>query len=154
MIFLIYILITHVQKKYSLKGLCLVAFKLLQIPFEFISHFLQISFKVTFKFVSNLLLICFTFTSNSFQTCFKLVSDLLQICLEICFKFQKYQEKTLLLKSLFSKITGLQPATLSRRDSSTGVFCKFYKISNLLQIPAAVVCSCFPNRMIFSHNHA
>ena len=93
---------------YKFTSICLLAFKfasnLFLICIKFFSHY--------FKFVSNLLQICFKFAANSFHINFKLVTDLLQIHLEIDFKFQKHQRKTLLPKYFSKKVTNLQPVTL------------------------------------------
>ena len=88
---------------------------LLSILFKFASNLFLICIKFFshyFKFVSNLLQIYFKFAANSFHINFKLVTDLLQIHLEIDFKFQKHQRKTLLPKYFSKKVTNLQPVTL------------------------------------------
>ena len=92
----------------------------------------QIRFIIRFTLTSNSLLIRFKFTLNSFHIRFKCVSDLLQIRLEIRFKFKKQlfagvwqsrcsqifckiEIKPLVAESLFSKVTGLQPAALFKK---------------------------------------
>ena len=37
-------------------------------------------------------------------------------------KFRKFHSKTPVLESLFNKVQGFRSATLSKRDSNTGVF--------------------------------
>ena len=101
--------------------------KTLLSVFQYLVHCL-ISFQflcVCFLFFSKLLHILF----NLFQICLKFVSHLPQICLEIRFKFQKQlfagvlqndvfwkfckiEKNTTAPESLFSKVTGLQSATL------------------------------------------
>ena len=86
------------------------------------------SLHLTHYFINSLqfacwLSICFKFTSNSFT----FASSLFQIYLEIHFKFQKHQRKTLLPRSLFIKFTGLQSVTLSKKEITELVLINFSK---------------------------